>query len=113
MPTIPEGARSPQDHKSPQDKDKPDGVFSFRHRGEIYRFAKPTTVELTPGFVRRNRNNPAEFQYGLIEALAGDDVLEVLDTMTMADNLTVMRQFDQHVQDTLRVSVGESASSST
>lgn len=104
MPDIPEGAKRPTDRKTKK-QDVPE-AFSFEHDGETYTF-KPTLEALTPGFIRRNRNNDAEFQYGLVEALADDDALAALDSMTFKDNARIMAEFAEHAGETLRVSLGE------
>lgn len=104
MPDVPAGAKVPADRKR---KSEPvEDAFSFEHDGETYTF-KPTLDHLTPGFVRRNRDNEVEFYYALLEMLAGDDALAVLDDMTFKENSTIMRQFGDHADAVLKVSLGE------
>lgn len=104
MPEIPDGAKTPTDRKAK--KGAVPEAFSFEHDGTSYTF-KPTLDALTPGFIRRNRNNEAEFQYGLVEALADDAALAALDGMSFKENARVMAEFAEHASDVLRVSLGE------
>lgn len=104
MPKIPENAKKPADHKVKPGP--PDESFSFEYEGQTYTFA-PTLGHLTPGFVRRNRSNEAEFQYGLIELLADEETLTVLDGMSLKQNLAVMRDFGRYVDQVIEVSLGE------
>lgn len=102
MPKIPDGAKMPSDHKSKDEE--PEECFSFEHEGETYTFA-PTLDHLTPGFIRKNRSNEAEFQYGLIEQLADDETLKVLDSMTLRENANMMRDFGKYVERVMKVSL--------
>lgn len=112
MSTIPDDAKRPQDRKAKMKAEPDPGqeCFEFEAGGRTYRFA-PTVDVLTPGFIRRNRGSQVEFQYALIEGLAGEDALAALDSMSLRENADVMRAFDEHVAEVMKVSLGESSGS--
>ena len=69
--------------KQPQDfKKKGKEPFSFEYDGETYTFDKPITV----GVVRRHRHlSEEEAVFAVLEEVAGDEVLEVVDGMDMSE----------------------------
>lgn len=100
--------RKPQDHKKKvEKKTHPQARFSFEHDGETYTFAKDTTDVLTPGFIRKNRHDEGEIVFGLIESLAGEDVLEVVDNMSFKDSAALQAKFLEYVNAFIGVSLGE------
>jgi len=98
--------RKPQDHKKKAEKVDP--VFSFEHDGETYTFERATDEVLTPGFVRKNRDTDmADLAYLLIESVAGEDVLEVLDNMTFKEHGKVLKRYQDHILGTMGAELGE------
>jgi hypothetical protein len=101
--------KQPQDHKSKAGSDEQ--RFSFTHDGKTYRF-KPTAEILTPGFLRANRRRtPVDFEFTCFEALADDEALEAIDSMTRTEFNHLSRRFREHYQEYSQVSVGESSAS--
>ena len=104
MTSIPATAKKPADRKPKAGEPEPD-QFSFEHDGTTHTFA-PTLGVLTPGFVRRHRDNEADAVYTLIEALADPDALDALDTMSFKDNAAVMVAFRSHIDAVMGVALG-------
>lgn len=104
--------KKPQDHK-PKKKTLDDvpAAFEFTHEGETYAF-KPTADHLTPGFLRKNRRRD-EFDatYTIIETLAPDDVLDVIDNMSWKEHSELQEAFGDYFQEFMGASVGESTAS--
>ncbi len=98
MPTVPEGAKKPTDRKKKDEGVEFDPVFSFDHDGTEYTFDARTDSVLTPGFIRRNRNNQNEFTFGLMESLASDETLDVIDNMSHAEFQALGVRFGEHVE---------------
>lgn len=101
--------KQPQDHKPKASTDHTgdtgDAHFSFSHNGETYTFEKPTVEALAPGFLRANRRrSPLDFQFTVFEHLAGDKILDVIDSMTREQYQQLSREFQTHSQ----ITVGES-----
>ena len=78
MPKIPEGAKRPTDHQSPEGD-----RFTFSHGGKTFT-ARPYLDVLTPRWLRANRRRgETDFAFTLLEALfEGDDgAMDALDSM--------------------------------
>lgn len=100
--------RKPQDHKKKAvKKEAPPARFSFVHEGETYTFEHDTTDVLTPGFIRKNRHDEGELTYSLLEQLAGDAVIEVVDNMTFKQNAVFQTEFGTYVNDLMGAELGE------
>ena len=54
-----------------------------------------------------------QFNMMVFELLADEDALEAVDATSWAQNAQIMRDFDTHLQDTIKVAVGESGGSSS
>jgi hypothetical protein len=60
-----------------------DDLYSFEFKGETYTFEKPLSVVRSPRWLRANRRrDEIDFAFTLLEEVAGDEVLEVCDSMT-------------------------------
>ena len=106
MPTVPATAKQPTDRKQAGEGVEFDPVFSFEHGGATYTFDRPTEEVLTPGFLRKNRHDETELIFGLFEALASAEVLEVIDNMSHPDFQAVSVRFIEHQQLVLGGSTG-------
>lgn len=92
MTDIPKGAKVPGDHKA-KAKDEQADAFSFEHDGETYTF-KPTYDVLTPGFLRANRRREEiDAFFTMVEALADEDTLDVIDHMSRDEFKALMEDF--------------------
>lgn len=57
-------------------------LFSFEHRGETHTFAEPFDRVRKAGWLRANRRrDELDLAFTILEEVAGDDVLEVVDDM--------------------------------
>lgn len=70
--------------KQPQDHKKAGGeLFEFEHDGKTYTFEKSFDVVQTPKWLRANRRrDQLDLVFTLLEEVAGEEVLEVIDKMT-------------------------------
>lgn len=97
--------------KKPQDR-KPKAVeaeecFTFTHNGESYTL-KPTMESITPGFMRRIRKfDDLDAFFTILEELADDEQLAVVDSMSHAEFGELSKEFYAH----LGATQGESAAS--
>ena len=80
-------------------------AFSFDHDGTTYTF-RPTLEVLTPGFIRRNRHNDADAAFTLLESLADEEALEVIDNMTFKENAALMVEFQKHIEAVMGEALG-------
>ncbi|MET7741979.1 hypothetical protein [Streptomyces sp. NPDC005385] len=63
-----------------------DKTFTFEHNGEELSFEKPFSEVRTPKFLRANRKlDELDMVFTILEAIAGDDVLEAIDEMGEED----------------------------
>lgn len=70
--------KQPQDHKEPRGN-----TYSFEFNGKTYRFEKSFETIATPKWLRANRRrDELDLAFTMLEEIAGDEVLEVIDTMT-------------------------------
>lgn len=57
--------------------------FTFDHAGKTYTFEKPFSVVRSPRWLRANRRrDELDLAFTIIEAVAGDEALEAIDSMT-------------------------------
>lgn len=105
MTTAP---KQPQDRKPRAKKAEPVAdAFSFDHNGETYTLA-PTADHVTPGFVRRNRHeDEANVTYLLIEEMADDDTLDVIDSMSWPEHRAFHEAFGKHIEAFMGATLGE------
>jgi len=97
-------ARKPQDRKKPARED----VFEYTHNGRT--FTLPPYKSIKSGTIRRLRKLPAtDFAFTLLEELADEDALAVIDDMDTEEFEAMNRAWMEHSGITL----GESSSSST
>lgn len=90
--------KQPQDHKSK--KAERDGVFRFEHGGETYEFKDVFDV-LTPGFIRKNRRrDDVDAFFTLVEALADDETLDVIDNLPRDEFAKLQRDFNAFLEAT-------------
>lgn len=60
--------------------------FTFEHDGETYTFEKSFDVVRRPGWLRVNRHRSTlDLTYTVLEEVAGDEALAVLDVMDPDD----------------------------
>lgn len=58
-------------------------LFSFEHRGNTYTFEKPFSTIRSPRWLRANRRrDELDLAFTILEELAGEGVLEVIDSMS-------------------------------
>lgn len=96
--------KRPQDHKKPARED----VFEYTHNGRT--FTLPPYKSIKSGTIRRLRKLPAtDFAFTLLEELADEDALAVIDDMDTEEFEAMNRAWMEHSGITL----GESSSSST
>lgn len=61
---------------------EPKKNFSFEHDGETYEFEHDFSKVRKPGFLRKHRHDTLdELTFTVMEEVAGDEALEVLDEM--------------------------------
>lgn len=70
--------------KQPQDHKKAGGeLHTFEHNGKEYTFEKPFDTVETPKWLRANRRrDQIDLVFTLLEEIAGEECLEVIDEMT-------------------------------
>ncbi|MGN6589505.1 MAG: hypothetical protein ACTHKE_04360 [Sphingomicrobium sp.] len=91
MPTP----KQPQDHKAKAAEVSE--CFSFEHKGETYTF-KNTIEHITPGFLRKNRKlNDLDAFFTILETLADEEQLEVIDSLTHEEFGQLNRDFYEHL----------------
>lgn len=57
--------------------------FSFDHNGETHTFEKPFSTVRSPRWLRANRRrDELDLAFTILEEIAGDAVLDVIDSMT-------------------------------
>ena len=57
--------------------------YTFEHDGKTYEFEKPLDEVRKPGFIRANRRrDEIDLVFTILEAVAGEEVLDVVDNMT-------------------------------
>jgi hypothetical protein len=57
--------------------------FTFEHDGETYTFERPFAVVRSPRWLRANRRrDELDLAFTILEEIAGDEVLAVIDSMT-------------------------------
>lgn len=97
--------KKPQDRK-PKASDAEE-CFTFEHEGKSYTL-KPTLESLTPGFMRKNRRREdLDAFFTILELLADEEQLEVIDSMTHEEFGELSKEFYAH----LGATQGESAAS--
>lgn len=58
-------------------------LFSFDHNGETHTFEKSLSVVRSPKWLRANRRrDELDLTFTILEEVAGEDVVEVIDEMT-------------------------------
>lgn len=91
MPTP----KQPQDHKAKTSEAS--DCFSFEHDGETYTL-KPTIEHITTGFLRENRKlNDLDAFFTILEALADDEQLAAVDSMTHKEFGQLSKEFYKHL----------------
>lgn len=57
--------------------------YIFEHNGETYEFESSLDVVRTPKWLRANRRrDELDLTFTILEEIGGDDVIEVVDTMS-------------------------------
>lgn len=88
---------TPQDRRSKRKK-KAEPVFSFEAEGETFTFIKPTSDVVTPGWVRKHRTMTDVDQFfTLLEELADEDTLDVLDNLPQKEFERINEEFFEHL----------------
>lgn len=58
-------------------------LYTFEHDGKTYTFERPFAVVRSPRWLRANRRrDELDLAFTILEEIAGDDVLDVIDSMT-------------------------------
>lgn len=105
--------------KQPQDRKPKRGTafddvpeaFEFEHDGETYTF-RPTAEHVTPGFLRKHRrDDEIDITYTMIELLADEETLEVIDNMSFPEHSAFQEQFGTYFQKFMGATLGESGRS--
>lgn len=97
--------KKPQDHK-PKAAEAAES-FTFTHNGQSHTL-KPTLESITPGFLRRIRKfDDLDAFFTILEELADEEQLAVVDEMTHKEFGELSREFFAH----LGASRGESTAS--
>lgn len=101
-----ESTKKPQDRK----KSKADlEYFSFEYDGETYAFEGSLSILTKPGFVRKNRHkDEMDILFTLLEEIAGDEALAVIDDMETKEFETFATQFNKAIEEYQGASLGES-----
>jgi hypothetical protein len=104
--------KTPQDHlpKASENGTEPevDEFFEFTtDDGTTHRMVKPTLDVITPGYVRRNRNNQEELVWGAIEKLGGEDLLAWIDSLSGRDGMAQWKRFQNEFMEHIGASLGE------
>jgi hypothetical protein len=61
-------------------------TYSFEHRGETHHFEKSFAVVQTPKWLRQNRRrDEADLVFTIVEELGGEEVVELVDEMTIEE----------------------------
>lgn len=97
MSAIPANAKKPSDRKPKADDETL--AFTFEHDGQSFTF-KPTYDVLSPGFLRANRRrDEIDAFFTMVEALADEDTLEVIDHMDRDSFKALMEGFYDHLSE--------------
>lgn len=58
-------------------------LYTFEHDGKTYTFERPFAVVRTPKWLRANRRrDELDLAFTVLETIGGDEVLDVIDSMT-------------------------------
>ena len=111
--------KQPQDRKpkqQPAEPEEPDEYFDFEHDGRTYVMPNKTLDVVTPGFIRKHRQDEADLLFAALELLTevpdekdedgntvnrGRDVLDVIDNLPIKDWKAFQRRFHEHLGATL------------
>jgi hypothetical protein len=75
-----------------------DDFYTFEFKGETYTFEKPLSVVRSPRWLRANRRrDELDFAFTLLEEVAGDEVLDVTDSMTEGEFAAFSRDLNRAV----------------
>ena len=70
--------------------------FSFEHKGETYTFEHSLAAVRRPGWLRKNRRrDEIDLAFTILEEVAGDEVLDVVDDMDEDEFAALMQQLDK------------------
>lgn len=82
--------------------------FSFEHDGKTYEFEGSLALLGKPGFIRKNRNkDEIDILFTLLEEIAGDDALEVIDDMEVEEFEAFSKALNDQIVEYQGASVGE------
>lgn len=105
--------KQPQDHrpkaeKTDTDQPEADEYFEFSAEdGTTFRMVRPTLDVITPGYVRRNRNNQEELVWGAIEQLADKELLAWIDGLSGREGMDQWKRFQNEFMEHIGASLGE------
>lgn len=98
--------KKPQDHKASKEELE---YFTFEHRGETYTFEGSLKTLSKPGFIRRNRHkDEMDILFTLLEEIAGDEALEVIDDMEQDEFEKFAGELNEAITEYNGASLGES-----
>lgn len=73
--------------------------FSFEHDGETYKFEGSLAEVTKPGFIRKMRKaDEVDLLFTMFEMIAGDEALEVIDSMSTDEFKTLVEDFGEAMQ---------------
>lgn len=77
--------------------------YTFEHNGETYTFEKSLSVVRTPKFLRANRRrDEVDLAFTVLEEIGGEDVVEVVDSMTEDEFKTFSKALMKELSATFR-----------
>lgn len=78
--------------------EKNENLYTFTHNGKSYTFEKPVSEVATPKWLRANRRRSEVDQtFTALEEIAGDEVLEVIDSMTRDEFVAFSKKFEKEL----------------
>lgn len=90
--------KTPMDHQ-PSQEEKAEQLYTFTYQGTTYTFEKPFSVVQTPRWLRANRRrDELDLAFTILEEVAGEDVLEVVDDMSQAELEKFMKGIQKEYQ---------------
>lgn len=69
--------------------------FTFKHDGKTYTFEKSLDLVKRPGWIRKNRRrDELDLAFTILEEVAGEEALEVIDEMDEASFKALMEKIN-------------------
>lgn len=78
-------------------------TYTFEHDGTTYTFERPFAVVRSPRWLRANRRrDELDLAFTIIEEIGGDDVLDVIDSMSEGDFMVFARDLNKAMSATFQ-----------